>query len=522
MAIGKRRNGGANALAGIAARQQQRRQNAVALAQKSAQENIAGNRQLETARAQAAPATLIHAPAPSRLGERLAHDRAMQRERLDATSSEAEKARSFQSAEDLARREWQSGESAALREFQGSEAEKTRKFNADEAEKGRRFDWDKLNAQLLANRQMQGERLNAEERKTSATLKSNERIKEMGLRGDAAKNDYKLALQELKNRGAIALGEQKGLYAAGRDAAKYAHELELRGIDNEEWRRRQEFTDRIKSGQEDRQDVRRRFAEDEKLVNAGTHEWGYTPEQQQTIDDLWHTYDEAIENGEADEDDLRELEAQIQSKIDAMPKRAIRRTDSKSVFEDNTYKDDAGRIFTKDGSRLLFDPEANAQKRQDALQKRMDSYELSLRKPYTVTEMVKDDSHDEPQPQKRTVMRSEEEIEEMMRKKFPDAYPSIDASQNPNGFSDDDWAWITEQFNAGKLTDMALRSLGLMVENGMLVPAAYGAEAGPVAPENTNASAQSASTSGTGTVNLSAPATTVEERRNKWAVRARR
>lgn len=554
MAIGKRRSGGGRGIGAESdAAKNARRQQAISLAQKSATENAAANRQLDTARAQAAPATLMHAPAPSRLGERLANERAMQ----EARFNEAARQRDWQGQQSALDRTWRSGESAAERTWRSGEAQLGRDEAAKERDwKGGQNQSERDLRERMSNASLQNQFLiNAAnqasaDRRAREALRSSERIKEMELRGDAAKNDYNLALQELKNRGAIdlqhekgetaldladannaakiALGDQKGLYAAGRDAAKYAHELELRGIDNEEWRRRQEFTDRIKSGQEDRQDARRRFAEDEKLVNAGTHEWGYTPEQQQTIDDLWHTYDEAIENGEADEDDLRELEAQIQSKIDAMPKRAVRRTDSRSVFNENTYTDDAGRIFAKDGSRLLFDPEANAQKRQDALQKRMDSYELSLRKPYTVTEMVKDDLHDEPQPQKRTVMRSEEEIEAMMRRKFPDAYPSSDeGAQNPNGFSNEDWAWITEQFNAGNLTDMELRSLGLTVVNGALVPIDYGAEAGSAAPARTNAPAPSASapstaTAGTGTVNLNAPATTADERRNKWAARARR
>ncbi len=70
MARGKKRGGSALGIGATGdAKRNARRQAAIALAQKAASENQAGNRQLETARASAS-ASLISAHAPSRLGER--------------------------------------------------------------------------------------------------------------------------------------------------------------------------------------------------------------------------------------------------------------------------------------------------------------------------------------------------------------------------------------------------------------------------------------------------------------------
>lgn len=115
-----------------------------------------------------------------------------------------------------------------------------------------------------------------------------------------------------------------------------------------------------------------RTQRDEDLVAAGTHEWGYTDEQNRAIDEMWSDFDRQVAEGRLSPEQRAQAEREIQAKIDAMPKRAVRRTDPEALFNQNTYTDAGGRIFTTDG-RLVYNP-ADAQTReQDRLMRMMDA-----------------------------------------------------------------------------------------------------------------------------------------------------
>ena len=112
-----------------------------------------------------------------------------------------------------------------------------------------------------------------------------------------------------------------------------------------------------------------RTQRDEDLVAAGTHEWGYTDEQNRAIDEMWSDFDRQVAENRLSPDQRAQAEREIQAKIDAMPKRAVRRTDPEALFNQNTYTDAGGRIFTTDG-RLVYNP-ADAETRQREYQMKM-------------------------------------------------------------------------------------------------------------------------------------------------------
>lgn len=94
-------------------------------------------------------------------------------------------------------------------------------------------------------------------------------------------------------------------------------------------------------------------------------------------------------------------------------------------FAKNTFTDKDGVIFSRDGKMLYNPNDARMKyaeyeaKRLDALKARADKFELELRKPFKagMDKLGKDEIK----------MRSEDEIESLMKKHFPDLYPSTPA-----------------------------------------------------------------------------------------------
>ena len=94
-------------------------------------------------------------------------------------------------------------------------------------------------------------------------------------------------------------------------------------------------------------------------------------------------------------------------------------------FRKNTFTDANGVVFSTDG-KVLYNPndtamrrEEFAAKREDALKARADKYELELRKP-----VVSYDSDGV----KQSTMRTDEEIQQLMQRRFPELYPSAPQS----------------------------------------------------------------------------------------------
>ena len=223
MAIGKRSSGSRRAIGAESdAAKAEKKRIAVQLAQKAAQENIAANRQLETARAHAATpgradaqltrAQLISAPTPSRLKNRQKHDREMQAERLAHTSDENKLAR---------------------------------EHSASESKLNRDHQLHMQDISLWNQRFMNTERLNADKEANRERNASLGRMREIDAKKAAAGNAARLQIEAQRGKNKLTLEQQKGMFGAGRDAAKYKHELEKLGIKNEndlaKWYRQQEY-----------------------------------------------------------------------------------------------------------------------------------------------------------------------------------------------------------------------------------------------------------------------------------------
>lgn len=107
-------------------------------------------------------------------------------------------------------------------------------------------------------------------------------------------------------------------------------------------------------------------------------------------------------------------------------------------FKRNTYTDQNGVVFDRTG-KVLYNPqdiqmrqsEAEA-KRLDALKARADKFEAELRKPYRTSQVVKNTDGVSEDVKDSYAMRTEEEIEAIMRQRFPELYPSAtNAPQSP-------------------------------------------------------------------------------------------
>lgn len=105
-------------------------------------------------------------------------------------------------------------------------------------------------------------------------------------------------------------------------------------------------------------------------------------------------------------------------------------------FRKNTFTDENGVVFSRDG-KLLYNPNDArirqaefAAKQLDALKARADKFELELRKPYKAMEGEGDAANEV------LKMRSEDEITELMKKHFPDLYPSDVPTPTPTASPD--------------------------------------------------------------------------------------
>ena len=308
MAIGKKSSGSRRAIGAESdAAKAEKKRLAAQLAQKAAQENIAANRQLESARAHAATpgradaqltrAQLISAPTPSRLKDRQRHDREMQAERLAHSASESKLAR---------------------------------EHSASESKLNRDHQLHMQDISLWNQRFMNTERLNADKEANRERNASLERMREIDAKKAAAGNAARLQIEAQKGQNAIALEaqrgknkltleQQKGLFGAGRDAAKYRHELEKLGIKNEndlaKWYRQQEYEEQQRIDAEDMQHgipVNSGISPEDraKIINgkgAYKFEWSRTKKEE---DDIKH-YEEQINSPKATEEDRRRLQKKL-------------------------------------------------------------------------------------------------------------------------------------------------------------------------------------------------------------------
>lgn len=168
---------------------------------------------------------------------------------------------------------------------------------------------------------------------------------QMGIDADAARLR---AQQEFNARQSeLARRQQADLAAQGQDFQLMRDEQNFEQ-GQREWERRNNIM---------------RTQRDEDLVAAGTHEWGYTDEQNRAMDEMWSDFDRQVAENRLSPEQRAQAEREIQAKIDAMPKRAVRRSDPEAQFGQNVYKDEQGRVFSLDG-RLQFDPNEAAMKQR--------------------------------------------------------------------------------------------------------------------------------------------------------------
>lgn len=433
MAIGKKRSGQHRVIgqASDSAKAEKKRI-AAQLAQKSAQENIAANRQLETARAHAATpgkanaqlthASLISAPTPSRLKDRQKHDREMQAERLAHAASESK-----------LQREHSASESKLGREHQSSESKLQREHSARMQD-----------ASLWNQRQMQDRSLRSQEKQNAAERELRTQLKERDIEAqtarDAALHGYNLERDKNLHTQNLARDAAQHTQNLERDKGKYDHDINIFDIkakkDLENWYRQQEYAEQKRIDAENRRygipDDANLSNEDRAKIINGTHSLGYSPKAQQEIKEL---EDEIVEL-ELDEtysdEEKNELYAQIRERIAKIPKTAIvERNDSSTVFNRNTFKDDSGRIFTTEG-RLVYDPADAEQKkaeqdmrRNDLRAKQYQDVILKLEQGKKVTQMVPDETG---KPKAVTVMEpyTAEEKQAILQQLFPDFHPKTE------------------------------------------------------------------------------------------------
>ena len=105
-------------------------------------------------------------------------------------------------------------------------------------------------------------------------------------------------------------------------------------------------------------------------------------------------------------------------------------------FRKNTFTDQNGLVFSRDG-KLLYNPNDArirqaefAAKQLDALKARADKFELELMKPYKARVGEGDEAEDV------LKMRSEDEVRQIMKKHFPDLYPSDVPTPTPTASPD--------------------------------------------------------------------------------------
>lgn len=301
MAIGKKRSGQHRVIgqASDSAKAEKKRI-AAQLAQKAAQENIAANRQLETARAHAATpgradaqltrAQLISAPTPSRLKDRQKHDREMQAEKLAHSASESKLAREHQSAENRLARE------------------------------------NQLHMQdisLWNQRQMNTERLNQQNRQAELDREFREKLNERGIAAqkerDAALHGYNKERDEANRAHDKAMKEAQIAAQKERDKTLHSYDME-----KDEERRKSDLANRyliLDYEEQQRIDAENAqygipkdsgiSAEDRaKIINskgAYKFEWSRTKEEEDKI----KGYEEQINSPKATEEDKARLRREL-------------------------------------------------------------------------------------------------------------------------------------------------------------------------------------------------------------------
>ena len=220
---------------------------------------------------------------------------------------------------------------------------------------------------------------------------------------------------DVKNRQQMEINSfNQGLRDNGKAAERQAA--------NDEWNRRRQVL---------------RSEQDEELVRKGTHEWGYTADAQRQVNDIRKAYNDAVGSGRFSQDELDALKTQTESKIANIPMQAVARKDAQALFNQNTFRDDAGRIFTTDG-KLVFDPaEAEAKRseyaarRQDMEDKRFQDAVLKLNQGRKVTMQSGVDDEDKPVYKDQFQPYSQDEQNAILRQLFPARYANVQPSPQP-------------------------------------------------------------------------------------------
>lgn len=135
---------------------------------------------------------------------------------------------------------------------------------------------------------------------------------------------------------------------------------------------------------------------DEERINAGTHEYGYSPDAQRQIDAINKEYNDAAASGRFTPEQLAELKKAQENEIANIPKSVVKRKDPEGQFKNNTFTDENGRVWSTDG-KLMYNP-ADAEtrqreyqlKRQDMEDKRYMDAMMKLEQGYRQTQESED------------------------------------------------------------------------------------------------------------------------------------
>lgn len=155
----------------------------------------------------------------------------------------------------------------------------------------------------------------------------------------------------------------------------------------------------------------------------------YTAQQQAEWEQLNDVVNDAARSGRYTPDELKAIKEQVDMqrlRIKENPRQLLQKEESaQQAFARNTFTDPNGLVYTRDG-RLVYNPNdamikqrEYELKRQDAVQARADKYELSLRQPYKISDVDEDGN-----PVTKFEMRDDAQVQDLMRKRFPQLYPS--------------------------------------------------------------------------------------------------
>lgn len=162
----------------------------------------------------------------------------------------------------------------------------------------------------------------------------------------------------------------------------------------------------------------------------------YSARQKAEMAKLNEIRNSLLDSGQYSQEDIERMMPQIQMRMNNIrdnPDQLLPGRTAQEDFEQRNYVDEQGRVWSRADGKLIFNPaDADAKrqefemKRQDALMARADKFYQDLLKPYQITEEV-EDMMGKKEFQKKMVQRSDEEIEEIMRKRFPQLYPAAPA-----------------------------------------------------------------------------------------------